>query len=102
MTGWPYPVSNGSTTGMRERPGDNESSVSWEGKPLPYMPYAYRHPEYWQKIKEASKAGKDMVSMNTLYKTEISDVRWCRARTASASSSRTAHGNGWHMIFPEM
>ena len=40
--------------------------------------------------------------MNTLYKTEISDVRWCRARTASASSSRTAHGNGWHMIFPEM
>ena len=48
--------------GMRERPGDNESSVSWEGKPLPYLPYAYRHPEYWQKIKEASKAGKDMVA----------------------------------------
>ena len=25
--------------GMEERPGDNESTVSWEGKPLPYLPY---------------------------------------------------------------
>ena len=53
--------------GMRERPGDNESSVSWEGKPLPYLPYAYRHPEYWQKIKEASKAGKDMVASRPMF-----------------------------------
>ena len=35
--------------GMRERPGDNESTVTWQGKPLPYLPYAYRHPEYWKK-----------------------------------------------------
>jgi ABC-type uncharacterized transport system involved in gliding motility auxiliary subunit len=48
--------------GMHERPGDKESTVSWQGKPLPYLPYAYRHPEYWQKIKEASKAGKDMIA----------------------------------------
>ncbi|WP_432893643.1 acyl-CoA thioester hydrolase/BAAT C-terminal domain-containing protein, partial [Treponema putidum] len=27
--------------GVHERPGDHESSVSWEGKPLPYLPYAY-------------------------------------------------------------
>lgn len=53
--------------GMHERPGDNESSVSWEGKPLPYLPYAYRHPEYWQKIKEASKAGKDMVASRPMF-----------------------------------
>ena len=53
--------------GMRERPGDGESSVSWEGKPLPYLPYAYRHPEYWLKIKEASKAGKDMVASRPLF-----------------------------------
>ena len=31
--------------GMRERPGDGESSVTWQGRPLPYLPYAYRHPE---------------------------------------------------------
>ena len=36
--------------GMTERPGDGESTVSWEGKPLPYLPFAYRHPEYWQKM----------------------------------------------------
>ena len=53
--------------GMRERPGDNESSVSWEGKPLPYLPYAYRHPEYWLKIKEASRAGKDMVASRPMF-----------------------------------
>ena len=53
--------------GMEERPGDNESSVSWEGKPLPYLPYAYRHPEYWLKIREASKAGKDMVASRPMF-----------------------------------
>ena len=53
--------------GMRERPGDNESSVSWKEEPLPYLPYAYRHPEYWLKIKEASKAGKDMVASRLMF-----------------------------------
>ncbi len=53
--------------GMKERPGDHESSVSWEGRPLPYLPYAYRHPEYWLKIKEASKAGGDMVASRPLF-----------------------------------
>ena len=53
--------------GMRERPGNNESSVSWEGKPLPYLPYAYRHPEYWQKIKEESKEGKDMIASRSMF-----------------------------------
>ncbi len=41
--------------GMRERPGDNESTVSYRGKPLPYLPYAYRHPEYWQSIQKETK-----------------------------------------------
>ena len=53
--------------GMRERPGDNESSVSWQGKPLPYLPYAYRHPEYWQKIQEESKAGGDMIASRKMF-----------------------------------
>ena len=38
--------------GAKERPGDHESTLSWQGEPLPYLPYAYRHPEYWQKLKE--------------------------------------------------
>ena len=53
--------------GMRERPGDGESSVSWKGEPLPYLPYAYRHPEYWQKIKEESRAGGDMVASRKMF-----------------------------------
>ena len=53
--------------GMRERPGDGESSVSWQGEPLPYLPYAYRHPEYWLKIKEESKAGGDFIASRKLF-----------------------------------
>lgn len=53
--------------GATERPGDNESSVSWQGQPLPYLPYAYRHPEYWQKIREESKAGGDKVASRKMF-----------------------------------
>ena len=53
--------------GMTERPGDGESSVSWQGQSLPYLPYAYRHPEYWQKIMEESKAGGDKVASRKMF-----------------------------------
>lgn len=53
--------------GMRERPGDGESSVSWQGEPLPYLPYAYRHPEYWLKIQEESKAGGDFIASRRMF-----------------------------------
>jgi len=53
--------------GMRERPGDNESTVTWQGKPLPYLPYAYRHPEYWKKILEESKAGGDKIASRKMF-----------------------------------
>lgn len=53
--------------GMRERPGDGESSVSWNGEPLPYLPYAYRHPEYWKKIEQEGKAGKDLIASRELF-----------------------------------
>lgn len=53
--------------GARERPGNNESSVSYQGKPLPYLPYVYRHPEYWQKIKQESKEGGDMIASRKMF-----------------------------------
>ena len=53
--------------GMHERPGDNESTVTWQGKPLPYLPYAYRHPEYWQRIRSDSKAGGDKIASRKMF-----------------------------------
>ena len=53
--------------GAEERPADGESSVSYSGEPLPYLPYAYRHPEYWQKLKEEAKQGKDMAAARKMF-----------------------------------
>ena len=52
---------------MKERPADGESTVTVGGKPLPYLPYAYRHPEYWQMIQREAKAGGDMVASRKLF-----------------------------------
>ena len=53
--------------GMRERPGSDEAVLSWQGKTIPYLPYAYRHPEYWQKISEESKRRKDMAASRDMF-----------------------------------
>ena len=53
--------------GMHERPGDNESTLTWRGEQLPFLPYAYRHPEYWKKIQADSKAYKDMVVARPMF-----------------------------------
>ena len=53
--------------GMRERPGEGESTVTWQGEPLPYLPYAYRHPEYWQQILADSKAGGDKIASRKMF-----------------------------------
>ncbi len=57
----------GKKDNAREWPGDNESTVSLGGKPLPYLPFAYRHPEYWQKIKEESKTSKDIITSRKMF-----------------------------------
>ena len=53
--------------GAAERPGNFESSVTWQGKELPFLPYAYRHPEYWQKLKAEAKAGGDKVASRKMF-----------------------------------
>lgn len=53
--------------GAHERPGDNESSISWNGEPLPFLPYAYRHPEYWQRVKEESKESGNMIASRKMF-----------------------------------
>lgn len=58
----------GKRDGQTEWPGEGESSASWEGKPLPYLPYAYRHPEYGKKLKEEAKAGGDMIASVQIFR----------------------------------
>lgn len=52
--------------GARERPSES-SSTSYKGKPLPYLPYAYRHPNYWQMIKKEAKEGGDFVASRKMF-----------------------------------
>ncbi|WP_031391442.1 acyl-CoA thioester hydrolase/BAAT C-terminal domain-containing protein [Kineothrix alysoides] len=54
--------------GAHERPGINESSVSYKGKPLPYLPYAYRHPTYWQMIKKESKESGNFIASREMFR----------------------------------
>lgn len=53
--------------GMKERPADGESTVTVGGVPLPYLPYAYRHPQYWQKVQAEAKAGGDMIASRKMF-----------------------------------
>ena len=51
----------GKKDGCEEWPGEGESTASWQGKPLPYLPFVYRHPEYYRKMKADAKVNKDMI-----------------------------------------
>ena len=53
--------------GATERPGDGESTVSWKGEPLPYLPFAYRHPRYWEELKREAKEGGDMAAAKQMF-----------------------------------
>lgn len=57
----------GKKDGCDEWPVEGEAIVSYRGKPLPYMPFAYKHPDYWHVIKEESKQGGDMVASRKLF-----------------------------------
>lgn len=57
----------GKRDGYGEWPGENESTVTWEGKPLPYLPYAYRHPDYGRMLKKEAKEGGDMVASRKMF-----------------------------------
>lgn len=53
--------------GAHERPGDYESSLTYRGEQLPFLPYAYRHPQYWQMIKKESKEGGDFIACRKMF-----------------------------------
>lgn len=52
--------------GTRERPSES-SSLSWQGRPLPYLPYAYRHPQYWRQVIADSKASGNLIASRLMF-----------------------------------
>ena len=50
----------GEKDGCKEWPIPDASTLSWQGKPLAYMPFVYAHPEYYHKIEEETKGSGDI------------------------------------------
>lgn len=57
----------GKKDGCKEWPIEGESLFSYKGEPLPYMPFCYKHPQYWQIIQSESKKNGDMVNSRKLF-----------------------------------
>ncbi len=57
----------GNKDGCKEWPIEEESLFSYHGNPLPYMPFVYQHPQYWQCIKSESKRNGDMINSWKLF-----------------------------------
>ena len=47
--------------------GTLESLFSYKGEPLPYMPFCYKHPDYWHVIDEETKRTGDMLNSRKLF-----------------------------------
>ena len=59
--------------GAKERPGHQQSIVNHQGHSLPYLPYAYRHPEYWQKLQEESHRTHNLIASREMF--ELSEKK---------------------------
>lgn len=57
----------GKRDGCKEWPVEGESLFSYRGKPLPYMPFCYQHPDYWHCVAAESKRTGDMVNSRKLF-----------------------------------
>lgn len=57
----------GKLDGCKEWPIENESLFSYRGKPLPYMPFCYQHPKYWQLIAEEGKKTGNIIASRKLF-----------------------------------
>lgn len=57
----------GNKDGCKEWPVENESLFTYNGKPLPYMPFVYKHPQYWQVIAEETKQKGDMIASRKIF-----------------------------------
>lgn len=57
----------GKRDGCKELLVPGESLFSYEGKPLPFMPFVYQHPDYWHLIQSESKKNGNMIDSKKLF-----------------------------------
>lgn len=57
----------GKKDGCKEWPIEGESLFSYREKSLPYMPFCYKHPQYWHVIEQETKRTGDMINSRKLF-----------------------------------
>lgn len=57
----------GKRDGCREWPVPGASTLSYRGEPLPYMPFVYEHPTYWEKVEEETEGSGDFQRSTWLF-----------------------------------
>lgn len=53
--------------GAQERPAEGESTLTWANVGLPYLPYAFAHPDYWQVLKQEARDTGNMAAARILF-----------------------------------
>ena len=57
----------GKKDGCGEWPVEGESLFTYRGSALPYMPFCYKHPEYWQVVKSETKKSGNMIDSKKIF-----------------------------------
>jgi acetyl esterase/lipase len=57
----------GKRDGCKKWPVENESLFSYQGEPLPYLPFAYQHPQFWKVIEGERKRTGDILNFRKLF-----------------------------------
>lgn len=57
----------GKKDGCGEWPIENESLFTYRGEQLPYMPFCYKHPDYWFVMQSEAKRGGDMIASRKIF-----------------------------------
>ena len=86
----------GKKDGCKEWPIEGESLFSYKGEPLPYMPFCYKHPDYWHVIEKETKRTGDMINSRKLF----DDSEKAHPITED-EMIKIEKINGTHFVFPE-
>ena len=82
----------GKRDGCKEWPMEGESLFSYKEEPLPYMPFCYKHPDYWHVIEKETKRTGDMINSRKLF--DDSEKAHPITEDALQTGSRFRKGSG--------